>query len=191
MMKNPKAFSTFLGGFNMGTFLSLISLFDVLITRGTFREYFIVLMMILINGTVIGVVLQFLLIHMNLTNNMRKSFYIAGDKIPKRLLEMRGNEISKTLELMAGISIRVKNNLFILCSLIFLLLLTLLLPILYSYKCNSKMFLFNIGWTTILLLFVFRLVWITWKNSQYIRTKISELLDAHHFNHIQLKNEKG
>ena len=112
-------------------------------------------------------------------------------RFPKRLLEMRGNEISKTLELMAGISIRVKNNLFILCSLIFLLLLTLLLPILYSYKCNSKMFLFNIGWTTILLLFVFRLVWLTWKNSQYIRIKISELLDAHHFNHIQLKNEKG
>ena len=43
-------------------------------------------MMILINGTVIGVVLQFLLIHTNLTNNMGKAFYVAGDEIPQKII---------------------------------------------------------------------------------------------------------
>lgn len=190
-MKNPKAFSTFLGGFNVGTFLSLISLFDILMSRLSFGEYIVVLTMILTNGVVIGIVLQYLLIHTNLTKNMGKAFYYAGDDIPKRLLEMRGNEVEKTLELLVGISSRVKVNLMVMSILIILLVLTLLLPIFYSYKCYSKMFLFNIGWSSILLILILRLVIVTWTNSQYIRKKISKLLDAHQFNPVQLKNKEG
>lgn len=189
-MKNPKAFSTFLGGFNGGTFLSLISLFDILMSRLSLGEYIIVLTMILTNGVVIGIVLQYSLIHTSLTKNMGKAFYYAGDDIPKRLLEMRGNEVEKTLELLAGISSRIKVNLIVLIFLMILLVLTLLLPVFYSYKCYSKMFLFNIGWSSIVLILILRLGIMTWTNSQYIQKKISKLLDAHQFNHVQLKNEE-
>lgn len=190
-MKNPKAFSTFLGGFNVGTFLSLISLFDILMSRLSFGEYVMVLTMVLTNGIVIGIVLQYSLIHTNLTKNMGKTFYYAGDGIPKRLLEMRSNEVEKTLELLKDISSRVKVNLMVLISLMVLLILTLLLPIFYSYKCYSKMFLFNIGWSTILVILILHLGIMIWTNSQYIRKKISKLLDTHQFNHVQLKNEEG
>ena len=46
MGKNPKEWTTFLTGFNIGTFLSLISLVEVLMTRSSFKEYCIILAVI-------------------------------------------------------------------------------------------------------------------------------------------------
>ncbi|MDB8551380.1 hypothetical protein [Turicibacter sanguinis] len=190
MGKNPKEWTTFLTGFNIGTFLSLISLVEVLMTRSSFKEYCIILAVILVNGTIIGVVLQYLLIHIHLTKNMGRAFYYAGDEIPKRLLEMRNHKLEKTLELMVGIQTRVKLNLIILIMLVLLLILSLLLPIIYCYRFESDMFLFNIGWSCILLMFMLRLVLIMTKNSRYIQFKINHLLDVHEFNNIQLKKEE-
>jgi hypothetical protein len=190
MRENPKKLTTFLSGFNVGTFFTLISLLEVLMTRPSFGEYFIILAVILVNGIVIGVVNQYLLIHIHLTKNMGRAFYYAGEKIPKRLLEMRDNNIEKTLELMVGIYSRVKLNLMILVCLIFLLILSLGLPIVYCYCFESKMFLFNIGWSMTLLVYMVILVWMMVKNSRYVQFKINGLLDIYEFNKIHLNNEK-
>lgn len=190
MGKNPKEWTTFLTGFNIGTFLSLISLVEILMTRSSFKEYCLILAVILVNGVVIGVVLQYLLIHIHLTKNMGRAFYYAGDDIPKRLLEMRNHKLEKTLELMVGINTRVKMNLMILITLMLLLVLSLLLPIIYCYRLDSNMFLFNIGWSCILLMFMLRLVLIMTKNSRYVQFKINHLLDIYQFSNIQFKKEE-
>ena len=42
-MKNPKSFSTFLDGFNLGTFLSLLSLVTLLMQSPTIQEYMFIM----------------------------------------------------------------------------------------------------------------------------------------------------
>ena len=91
-MENPKSFSTFLDGFNLGTFLSLLSLVTLLMKSPTIEGYIFITILIIITGIVVGVVRQYLLIQLTLTKNMKHAFMNSGNNIPTRLLEMRNHK---------------------------------------------------------------------------------------------------
>ena len=71
-MKNPKSFTTFLEGFNLGAILALISLGGAFLNSQTIQIYSLILILIVTNGIVVGVVRQYLLIQLTLTKNMTR-----------------------------------------------------------------------------------------------------------------------
>ncbi|HAX71966.1 MAG TPA: hypothetical protein DCY20_00425 [Firmicutes bacterium] len=180
-MKNPKDISTFLNGFNLGAILTMISMLDVLLKSQNKLEFFVVLFMISINGVVIGIVTQYVLIHSNITRNMVYTFLKSKDKIPTKLLNMRNGHIEKTLKMMAGIRFNIKKNLIILFGLLLLLMLSLCLPILYSYQQASRFVYFGIFWSVLVLLRTMLRSTILINNSRYLVYKMDILFAFYEF----------
>ena len=84
-MKNPKSFTTFLEGFNLGTILSLILLGSILLSSQSIQAYSLILL-ILTCGVVIGVVRQYSLIQLTLMKNMSHSFKVLAKSNSKTFI---------------------------------------------------------------------------------------------------------
>lgn len=181
-MKNPRNISTFLSGFNTGAILTTISVADILFLSQDSKRFFAILVMVIINGAVIGVVMQYILIHTNITRNMVFSFINAEHKIPKRLLKLRDGNIGETLKMMSHIQLNIKKNLFVLVGLIILVLLSLCLPIAYGIKMNSNFVIFSIGWSVLLCSRIIIRALIYINNSRYLIIKINHIFDDYQFN---------
>ncbi|WP_235070250.1 hypothetical protein [Turicibacter sp. TJ11] len=184
-MENPKSFSTFLDGFNLGTFLSLLSLVTLLMKSPTIEGYIFITILIIITGIVVGVVRQYLLIQLTLTKNMKHAFMNSGNNIPTRLLEMRNHKLGDALNLLVGISARLRFNMYLIGALMLLLVLTLLLPTVYSYKIASKILIFSSVWSIIFIINAAKMILEVSHNCHYLQCQIRHLLKLHQFNQTE------
>ncbi len=176
-MKNPKSFTTFLEGFNLGTILSLILLGSILLSSQSIQAYSLILILILTCGVVIGVVRQYLLIQLTLMKNMSHSFKRSQNQIPKRLLEMKNNKLLDALHLLAGISLRLRMNMGGVALLTVLLLMTL-----FTYYFSSKMLIVSLIWNLAFIIYTFKIVSEIKENYYYLQDQINYLLEVNQFN---------
>lgn len=190
-MKNPKSLTTFLEGFNLGTILSLISLGGVLLNSQTIQIYSLILILIVTNGVVVGVVRQYLLIQLTLTKNMTRSFKQSKNQVPSRLLEMRNYKLADTLKLLVGISARLRMNMCGVVALMLLLVLTLLLPIIYTYRFASNMTMFSLIWSFVFLIYTFKIIGEINQNYHYLQNQITYLLEIHQFNRSEVRQKQS
>ena len=181
-MKNPKSFTTFLEGFNLGTILSLILLGSILLSSQSIQAYSLILILILTCGVVIGVVRQYLLIQLTLMKNMSHSFKRSQNQIPKRLLEMKNNKLLDALHLLAGMSLRLRMNMGGVALLTVLLLMTLFLPTVYTYYFSSKMLIVSLIWNLAFIIYTFKIVSEIKENYYYLQDQINYLLEVNQFN---------
>ncbi|MDO4925013.1 MAG: hypothetical protein Q3980_05065 [Turicibacter sp.] len=190
-MKNPKSFSTFLDGFNLGTFLSLLSLVTLLMQSPTIQEYMFIMSLIVITGIVVGIVRQYLLIQLTLTKNMKHAFMNSGNRIPSRLLEMRNHKLTDALNLLVGISARLKINMYLSGLLMLLLVLTLLLPTIYSYRIASKILIFSSIWSVVFIINAIKMIFEVSQNCHYLQCQISHLLELHQFSRTEFRQKQS
>ncbi len=190
-MKNPKSFLTFLEGFNLGTFLSLISLLGILMTSRSIQLYSFIIILILTNGMVVGVVRQYVLIQLTLTSNMGVAFKQSKNQIPNRLLEIRNHKKSDALTLLVGISTRLRLNMCMLALLMTLLILSLMLPVIYSYRLGSNMMILSIVWSALFLIYMCKIIKKISKNCTYIQKQITYLLEINQFNRTEFRHKES
>ncbi len=146
-MQTEKSSVIFLKAFNTGAFLTLISTLQLLMTSQSVIHYIMVLVMILTNGIVIGLVTQFLRFQMTVTRNMVHAFVQADGHIPPKLLKMRHNNVKETLLMMVGIQANLQKNMMIAGGLMILLMLSIMLPISYSFIKDANTLFFTVGWS--------------------------------------------
>ncbi len=180
-MKTEKNMTIFLKAFNLGAFLTLISLIEILMTSETIVHYMIVLIMVLINGLIVGIVTQYLLYHLTITRNMVYSFLQAGDKLPPKLLNMRQNNVTETLMMMVGIKANLKRNLIYSGCLIALLVLSLMLPITYILVQGTHLLWFTVAWSLVIFARMMLRFSILMNNTRFITLKMNQFFDQYEF----------
>ncbi|MGL4336628.1 MAG: hypothetical protein ACRCST_07020 [Turicibacter sp.] len=171
-MNNPKELSTFLRSFNLGAILTTLSISDILFLSQDKTIFFAILFMVIVNGAVIGVVMQYILIHTNITRNMVYAFINSKNQIPEKLLKMRHHNLDETLKMMRNIQLNVKKNVLILMGLFILLILSLFLPIAYGVSMGSKLVIFSIIWSVAFLARILLKSMIFINNSRYLVLKM-------------------
>ena len=181
-MKTERNVTIFLKAFNVGAILTLLSLVGILMTSETLIHYLIVLVMILINGLVIGLVTQHLLYHMTVTRNMVYSFLQAKDKLPPKLLKMRDYNVHETLMMMAGIKMNLKRNLLCASCLMGLLVLSLMLPITYSLVKEAGVVWFTVLWSLFILGRATLRFIILMNNTRFLTLKMDQFFNQYEFN---------